>query len=83
MCSRRNALAGEADRICQLAKLDPEGFSVAGPVEGAVQGGQIALVVGDGVEIVLPLAGILELQTPNTPPPPPGRPHVPNACWLR
>lgn len=45
--------------LCTLAKLDASAFSVAdaAPASGG-EGQQISLVVAEGAEVVLPLAGM-------------------------
>ena len=55
---RREALRSESAALCTLAKLDAAAFAVAdtAPASGG-EGQQISLVVAEGVEVVLPLAG--------------------------
>ena len=69
-------LSAEAGVICLLAKLDPEALTVtsASPARSAANGsgngaaggsgveGQIALVVQEGLEVRLPMAGEHPLQ---------------------
>ena len=55
--SCREALEAEAAVLCTLAKLDAAAFSVAAAAPPGDDGSQISLVVADGVEVVLPLAG--------------------------
>ena len=70
-CAGRQALQGESEVLCALAKIDPEGltFSAAASQEashaaaasnGATpepQRDAIVLVVADGLQVSLPLAG--------------------------
>lgn len=54
----RDALQSEVAVLCTLAKLDSAAFSVAdsAPVSSG-EGQRISLVVAEGAEVVLPLAG--------------------------
>ena len=55
---RREALRSESAALCTLAKLDAAAFAVADAASAAGgEGQQISLVVAEGVEVVLPLAG--------------------------
>ena len=55
---RREALQSESAVLCTLAKLDAGAFAVADAAPAADgEGQQISLVVAEGVEVVLPLAG--------------------------
>lgn len=58
----REALQSEAAVLCTLAKLDASAFSVAeaAPASGGGEGQQISLVVAEGAEVVLPLAGLFD-----------------------
>ncbi|KAL4422888.1 hypothetical protein ABPG75_009085 [Micractinium tetrahymenae] len=59
----RAALQAEAPVLALLAKLDAEQLSFVGGEEGAAmagQQGQIELVVGEGVEVFLPMAGLFD-----------------------
>lgn len=56
-CHCRDALRSEAAVLCTLAKLDANAFAVAESAPASEQGQQISLVVAEGVEVVLPLAG--------------------------
>ena len=55
----REAVEAERDVLALLAKLDPLQLTVASQLPGGVggRGGQIELVVSDGVEVLLPMAG--------------------------
>ncbi|KAL4451165.1 hypothetical protein ABPG77_009237 [Micractinium sp. CCAP 211/92] len=59
----RAALQAEAPVLALLAKLDAEQLSFVGSEEGAAmagQEGQIELVVGEGIEVFLPMAGLFD-----------------------
>lgn len=59
----RAALEGEADVLALLARLEREQVSFVSGEEGAQlsgQSGQIELVVGEGVEAFLPMAGLFD-----------------------
>lgn len=59
----RAALQAEAPVLALLARLDPEQVSFVGEEEGAAltgQAGQIELVVREGVEAFLPMAGLFD-----------------------
>ena len=61
----RAALADEAPVFALLAKLDPEGIRFVGEVsggadEGEKSSGQIELVVREGLEVLVPLAGLFD-----------------------
>ncbi|PRW33017.1 valyl-tRNA synthetase [Chlorella sorokiniana] len=59
----RAALQAESAVLALLAKLDAAQVSFVGEAEGAAlsgQKGQIELVVGEGVEVFLPMAGLFD-----------------------
>ena len=62
----RAAFDEESAVICALAKIDPEGFSIQGSVEGGGPPPELAdaktvhIVVSDGVEAWLPLSGMVD-----------------------
>ena len=59
----RAALAAEAPVLALLARLDPAQLAFVGEEEGAAltgQKGQIELVVREGVEAFLPMAGLFD-----------------------
>lgn len=59
----RAALQAEAPVLALLAKLDAEQVSFVGAEEGAAlagREGQIELVVGEGVQVLLPMAGLFD-----------------------
>lgn len=59
----RAALQAEAPVLALLAKLDAEQLTFVGSEEGAAmagQKGQIELVVGEGIEVFLPMAGLFD-----------------------
>ena len=55
----REAVEAERDVLALLAKLEPSQLTVASKLLGGAggRGGQIELVVSDGVEVLLPMAG--------------------------
>ena len=55
----REAVERERDVLALLAKLEPAQLTVASAKPGGADngGGQIELVVADGVEVLLPMAG--------------------------
>ena len=54
----REELAAEADVLCLLAKVDRQQFSMEGAVAGASEeSGQIAVVVQEGLQVLMPMAG--------------------------
>ena len=55
----REAVEAERDVLALLAKLEPSQLTVASELLGGAggRGGQIELVVSDGVEVLLPMAG--------------------------
>jgi len=59
----REALAGEMGVLASLAKLDPDASSVEGPAaDGAPPTpGAVTAVVADGLEAVLPMAGLFDV----------------------
>ena len=57
-CRCREQLAAEADVLCLLAKVDRQQFSMEGAVAGASEeSGQIAVVVQEGLQVLMPMAG--------------------------
>ena len=57
----RAALADEAPVLAALARLEPAGLAfVAQPPPGSEEGQALTLLVADGLQVVLPLAGLLE-----------------------
>ena len=57
-CHCREQLAAEADVLCLLAKVDRQQFSMEGAVAGASEeSGQIAVVVQEGLQVLMPMAG--------------------------
>lgn len=61
----RAALAAELPVLCALAKLDPGAAAVEARPPGGLpaEDGRIVLVVSDGLEVALPLAGAPGLGT--------------------
>ena len=57
MC--REAIERERDVLALLSKLEPAQLTVAAELPSGARGagGQIELVVADGVEVLLPMAG--------------------------
>lgn len=66
----RQALEDEADILCLLAKVERSGLSFASAVTTADaasddESGSITVVVQEGLEVLLPMAGILEILACN------------------
>ena len=59
----RAALAAELPVLCALAKLDPAAAAVEARPEGGLPAadGRVVLVVSEGLEVALPLAGASQL----------------------
>lgn len=59
----RAALAAELPVLCALAKLDPAAAAVEARPEGGLPAadGRVVLVVSEGLEVALPLAGARQL----------------------
>ncbi|KAK9917842.1 hypothetical protein WJX75_008794 [Coccomyxa subellipsoidea] len=58
----RAALAAELDVLCSLAKLDRAQVTVTEPLAEAPSGsGTIVLVVREGLEVLLPMAGLFDV----------------------
>jgi hypothetical protein len=55
----REAVEAERDVLALLGKLEPSQLTVASQLPGGAggRGGQIELVISDGVEVLLPMAG--------------------------
>ena len=62
----RAALAAELPVLCALAKLDPAAATVEARPQGGLPAadGRVVLVVSDGLEIALPLAGAPQFEIP-------------------
>lgn len=58
---RRSALEGEAAVIAMLAKLEPDKltFSPEKLTETSGDGGDIQIVVAEGLQVAVPMAGML------------------------
>ena len=63
--SCREALEAEAAVLCLLAKVEPSQLSFVSDVGGAGGQAQIELVVRDGIEVLLPMAGAPRLDLLN------------------